>query len=147
MKLLPRILFEKHVYVLALELAKPRNNHCANCIGTLFRSLCTGRWRWFTFWALRFSRRWLLVDAREVRDDDGHRQRYDEHAPQWTDAADELAAIVTVPAPAHTQCWLCVGWCRYDDMVPDALYFQTRCYFWHGYSLLATHFMSESTCI
>jgi len=34
-KLFPHILFEKHVYILALEMTKPRNNRCANCIGTL----------------------------------------------------------------------------------------------------------------
>ena len=35
MKLLPCILFEKYIYVLALEMASPGNQHCANCIGTL----------------------------------------------------------------------------------------------------------------
>ena len=29
------ILFEKYTYILALEMASPRNQHCANCIGTL----------------------------------------------------------------------------------------------------------------
>ena len=84
MKLLPCILLEKYVYILALEMAKPRNNHCANRIGTLFRSLCTGRWRSFVhLLSLAFlAALTLLVDAREVRDDDGHRQRYDEHAAQ-----------------------------------------------------------------
>ena len=29
------ILFEKYIYILALEMASPGNQHCANCIGTL----------------------------------------------------------------------------------------------------------------
>jgi len=35
MKLLPYILFEKYIYILALEMASPWNQHCANCIGAL----------------------------------------------------------------------------------------------------------------
>jgi len=35
MKLLPYILFEKHTYISALEMASPGNQHCANCVGTL----------------------------------------------------------------------------------------------------------------
>ena len=34
-KLLPYILFEKYIYILALKMASPGNQHCANCIGTL----------------------------------------------------------------------------------------------------------------
>jgi len=34
-KLLPHILFEKYIYILALEKASPENRHCADCIGTL----------------------------------------------------------------------------------------------------------------
>ena len=34
MKLLPCISFEKCVYILALEIASPGNQHCVNCIGT-----------------------------------------------------------------------------------------------------------------
>ena len=34
-KLLPYILFETQIYILALEMASPGNQHCANCIGTL----------------------------------------------------------------------------------------------------------------
>jgi len=34
-KLLPYILFQKYIYILALEMASPGNQHCANCIGTL----------------------------------------------------------------------------------------------------------------
>jgi len=33
-KLLLYILFEKYIYILALEMASPGNQHCANCIGT-----------------------------------------------------------------------------------------------------------------
>jgi len=33
--LLLHILFEKYIYILALEMASPENQHCANCIGTL----------------------------------------------------------------------------------------------------------------
>jgi len=33
--LLPCILFEKYIYFLALEMASPGNQQCANCIGTL----------------------------------------------------------------------------------------------------------------
>jgi len=29
------ILFEKHIYISALEMSSPGNRHCANCIGTL----------------------------------------------------------------------------------------------------------------
>jgi len=35
MKLLQYILFEKCIYILALEMASPGNQHCTNCIGTL----------------------------------------------------------------------------------------------------------------
>ena len=31
----PYILFEKCIHILALEMASPGNQHCANCIGTL----------------------------------------------------------------------------------------------------------------
>jgi len=34
-ELLPYILFEKYIYILALETASPGNRHCASCIGTL----------------------------------------------------------------------------------------------------------------
>jgi len=34
-KLLPYILFEKYVNILALEVASPGNRHCVNCVGTL----------------------------------------------------------------------------------------------------------------
>jgi len=33
--LFPYILFEKYIYLLALETANPENHYCANCIGTL----------------------------------------------------------------------------------------------------------------
>ena len=32
-KLLPYISFEKYINILALEMASPGNQHCANCIG------------------------------------------------------------------------------------------------------------------
>ena len=35
MKLLPYILSEKYIHILALEMASPGNRHCANCIGAL----------------------------------------------------------------------------------------------------------------
>jgi len=38
-KLLPYILVEKYIYILALEMASPWNAHCANCIGTLSFSI------------------------------------------------------------------------------------------------------------
>ena len=34
MKLLPYILFEEYIYILAPKMASPGNRHCANCIGT-----------------------------------------------------------------------------------------------------------------
>jgi len=34
-KLFWYILFEKCIYILALEMASPGNQHCASCIGTL----------------------------------------------------------------------------------------------------------------
>ena len=34
-KLLPCVLFERYINILALEMASPGNRHCANCIGTL----------------------------------------------------------------------------------------------------------------
>jgi len=34
-KLLPYILFEKYIHILALEMASSGNRHCANYIGTL----------------------------------------------------------------------------------------------------------------
>ena len=33
--MLPYILFEKYIYILALEMASPEKQHCASCIGTL----------------------------------------------------------------------------------------------------------------
>jgi len=33
--MLPYILFEKCIYILALEMASRGNQHCANCIGIL----------------------------------------------------------------------------------------------------------------
>jgi len=35
-KLLPYILFEKYIYILALEMASPGNQHCASRIGSFF---------------------------------------------------------------------------------------------------------------
>jgi len=35
LKLLPYILFEKDIYILALEMASTGSQHCASCIGTL----------------------------------------------------------------------------------------------------------------
>ena len=35
MILFPYILFEKYIHILALEMASPEKQHCANCIGTL----------------------------------------------------------------------------------------------------------------
>ena len=40
-KLLSYILFEKYIYILALEMASPENRHCDSCIGTV--SLRTGQ--------------------------------------------------------------------------------------------------------
>ena len=34
MKLLPHILFQKCIFIIALEMASPGNRHCAICIGT-----------------------------------------------------------------------------------------------------------------
>jgi len=34
-KLLPYILFEKYIYILAIQMASPGKQHCANYIGTL----------------------------------------------------------------------------------------------------------------
>jgi len=34
-KLLPHIAFENCIYILALEMARPWNQHCVGCIGTL----------------------------------------------------------------------------------------------------------------
>jgi len=34
----PYILCEKNIYILALEMASPGNQHCASCIGTLLFS-------------------------------------------------------------------------------------------------------------
>ena len=43
-KLLPYILLEEYTNILALEMASPRNLHCASCIGTLSFSIvhCPG---------------------------------------------------------------------------------------------------------
>jgi len=35
MKCLPYILFENYICILVSEMARPGNQHCANCIGTL----------------------------------------------------------------------------------------------------------------
>jgi len=39
-KLLPYILFEKYINILALEMASPGNWHCASCISTLSFPMC-----------------------------------------------------------------------------------------------------------
>ena len=41
-KLLPYILCEKYIYILALEMTSPGNRHCANCIGTLYFPISDG---------------------------------------------------------------------------------------------------------
>jgi len=41
-KLLLYIFFEKYVNILALEMASPVNQHCANCIVSYSESLATG---------------------------------------------------------------------------------------------------------
>jgi len=35
MKLLPQVLFEKYIYILALEMASPGNQHSASCFEAL----------------------------------------------------------------------------------------------------------------
>jgi len=48
--LIPYILFEKRIYILALEMASPGNRHCANCIGSLsFHIVGSARNRMFVF--------------------------------------------------------------------------------------------------
>jgi len=37
--LLPYILFEKYIYILALKMASPENQHCAKIASAHFRSL------------------------------------------------------------------------------------------------------------
>jgi len=44
-KLLPYILREKYINILALEMASRGNRHCANCIGTLSFAIVCVRWR------------------------------------------------------------------------------------------------------
>ena len=82
MKLLPCILFEKCLYF-SIGSGQPTEQPlCANRIGTLsfpmYRPVAFVHLLSLAFLAALT----LLVDAREVRDDDGHRQRYDEHAAQ-----------------------------------------------------------------
>ena len=44
-KLLLYILLEKYINILALEMARRRNRHCAGCIGTLsFAMSVSGQW-------------------------------------------------------------------------------------------------------
>jgi len=47
-KLLPCILFENYIYIFALGMASSGNQHCANCIGTLFwgkhDTMCEAKW-------------------------------------------------------------------------------------------------------
>jgi len=52
-KLLPYILFEKYINILALEMASSGNRHCANCIDSV---VChVGRAALSIWWALRTS--------------------------------------------------------------------------------------------
>jgi len=44
-KMLPYILFEKNIGILALEMASRGNQHCADCIGTLSFPITT----WHSF--------------------------------------------------------------------------------------------------
>jgi len=37
--MLPHVLFEKYIIILALEMASPGNRYCASCIGTLSFSI------------------------------------------------------------------------------------------------------------
>ena len=41
-QLLPYILFEKYIYILEFEMARPGNQHSANCIGALSFPVCFG---------------------------------------------------------------------------------------------------------
>jgi len=41
-KLLPYILLEEYIYILALEMASSGNRHCTNCIGALSFPICCG---------------------------------------------------------------------------------------------------------
>ena len=45
-KLLPCILFEKYINILALEMASPGNQHCANCIGSFGSYRPMAHWFW-----------------------------------------------------------------------------------------------------
>jgi len=52
-KLLPYILFEKHINISAVKMTSPGNRHCASCIGTLsfniHASEATATWRFTNF--------------------------------------------------------------------------------------------------
>ena len=45
-KLLPCILFDKYINILALEMASPGNQHCANCIGSFGSYRPMAHWFW-----------------------------------------------------------------------------------------------------
>ena len=64
MKLLPYILFEKYIYILALEMASPGNQHCANCIGTLSFPIVTVGGAGGAFVAVNLSTAERLLSAR-----------------------------------------------------------------------------------
>ena len=53
-KLLPYVLFEKYIYILALEMASSGNRHCASCIGALSFPIASVQ-------ALWREESWLLV--------------------------------------------------------------------------------------
>jgi len=47
----PYALFEKYIYILAVKMASPGNQHCADCIGTLsFPVLSCGLIKLFARW-------------------------------------------------------------------------------------------------
>ena len=56
-KLLSYVLFQKYIYILALEMASPDNRHCANCIGAFsFATSFAGIKN-----TLRANTRWILL--------------------------------------------------------------------------------------
>ena len=87
-KLLPCILFEKYIHMLALEMASPENQHCASCIGTLsfpikstsWASAHRGKWGQLTPWknGWKIKKRNIYI-LRAIRACKCRERRYADH--------------------------------------------------------------------
>ena len=132
MKLLPYLLFEKKIFILALEMASPGiNQHCASCTGTLsFRIYREGRpcW-WLAGWAAIVDRSGGSVAAGRRRCcRRRHHRRRRLHRPRPSirgtgDCSASEPARTRTPPPSD---WTAETLATHSD---STIRYDTRCYF------------------